>query len=131
MNVLSESLMHLPLRLIFCRRCLNFINVRAAYASKIQAPPTKNPLANSGTTRFREHITLQLCFRCMHFPLSYQICSRIARLFSPCTCQTAPQHGSARKAFSPQAQNPADEGPPHRLLRAAANDGFPSAVISL
>ena len=48
--------MHLPLRLIFCRRCLNFINVRAAYASKIQAPPTKNPLANSGTTRFREHI---------------------------------------------------------------------------
>ena len=48
--------MHLPLRLIFCRRCLNFINVRAAYASKIQAPPTKNPLANSGTTRFRKHI---------------------------------------------------------------------------
>ena len=48
--------MHLPLRLIFCRRCLNFINVRAAYASKIQAPPTKNLLANSGTTRFREHI---------------------------------------------------------------------------
>ena len=61
-NVLSESLMHLPLRLIFCRRCLNFINVRAAYASKIQAPSTKNPLANSGTTRFREHITLQQYF---------------------------------------------------------------------
>ena len=57
--VLSESLMHLPLRLIFCRRCLNFINVRAAYASKIQASPTKNPLANSGTTRFREHIIYQ------------------------------------------------------------------------
>ncbi len=51
--------MHLSLRLIFCHRCLNFINVRTAYASKIQAPPTKNPLANSGTTRFREHILLK------------------------------------------------------------------------
>ncbi len=50
--------MHLPLRLIFRRRCLNFINVRTAYASKIQAPPTKNPLANSGTMRFREHIKM-------------------------------------------------------------------------
>ena len=58
-NVLSESLMHLLLRLIFCRRCLRFINVRAAYASKIQALPTKNPLANSGTTRFREHMKLE------------------------------------------------------------------------
>ena len=48
--------MHLALRLISRRRCLNFINVRTAYASKIQASPTKNPLANSGTTRFREHI---------------------------------------------------------------------------
>ena len=55
-HVLSESLMHLALRLIFRRRRLNFINVRTAYASKIQAPPTKNPLANSGTTKFREHI---------------------------------------------------------------------------
>ena len=33
--------MHLPLRLIFRRRCLNFINVCTAYASKNQAPPTK------------------------------------------------------------------------------------------
>ena len=33
--------MHLALQLIFRRRCLNFINVRTAYASKIQAPPTK------------------------------------------------------------------------------------------
>ena len=55
-HVLSESLMHLALRLIFRRRRLNFINVRTAYASKIQAPPTKNPLANSGTMRFREHM---------------------------------------------------------------------------
>ena len=59
-DVLSESLMHLALRLIFRRRCLNFINVRTAYASKIQAPPTKNPLANSGTTRFQEHIRYTL-----------------------------------------------------------------------
>ena len=50
--------MRLSLRLIFRRSCLNFINVRTAYASKIQAPPTKNHLANSGTTRFREHIMM-------------------------------------------------------------------------
>ena len=50
--------MHLALWMIFRRRCLNFINVRTAYASKIQAPPTKNPPANLGTTRFREHITI-------------------------------------------------------------------------
>ena len=56
--VLSESLMHLTLRMIFRRKCLNFINVRTAYASKIQASPTKNSLANSGPTRFREHIFL-------------------------------------------------------------------------
>ena len=50
--------MRLSLWLIFRRSCLNFINVRTAYASKIQEPPTKNHLANSGTTRFREHITM-------------------------------------------------------------------------
>ena len=33
--------MHLSLQLFFRRRCLNFINVRTAYDSKIQAPPTK------------------------------------------------------------------------------------------
>ena len=49
--------MHPALRLIFRRRCLNFINVRTAYASKIQTPPTKKPLAQPGTTRFREYIT--------------------------------------------------------------------------
>ena len=59
--------MRLLLRLIFRRRCLNFINVRTAYASKIQAPPTKNPLANSGTTRFREHII-------MYFRTRFRIC---------------------------------------------------------
>ena len=33
--VLSESLLYLPLRLIFRQSCTNFINVHAVYASKI------------------------------------------------------------------------------------------------
>ena len=43
--------MHPALRLIFRRRCLNFINVRAAYASKIQTPPTKK---SSRKARYNE-----------------------------------------------------------------------------
>ena len=55
--VLSESFMHLPLRLIFRQSHPNFINVRTAYASKIGVQLTKNLLAKSGTERFRENIT--------------------------------------------------------------------------
>ena len=54
--VLSESLLYLPLRLIFCQSCTNFINVHAVYASKICTQLTKNHLAKTGTKRFREYI---------------------------------------------------------------------------
>ena len=46
--------MHPALRLIFRRRCLNFINVRTAYASKIQTPPTKK-LSQSQAQRDSEN----------------------------------------------------------------------------
>ena len=55
-NVLSESFLHLLLRLIFRQSHPNFINVRTAYASEIWAQLTKNLLAKSSTKRFREHI---------------------------------------------------------------------------
>ena len=43
-NVLSESLLHLLLWLIFRQMHPNFINVRTAYASKLRAHLTKNLL---------------------------------------------------------------------------------------
>ena len=55
-NVLSESFLHLPLRLIFRQSHPNFINVRTAYASEIWAQLTKNLLTKSGTEKFRENI---------------------------------------------------------------------------
>ncbi|RHS00295.1 hypothetical protein DW958_16140 [Ruminococcus sp. AM46-18] len=42
--------------LIFRQMHPNFINVRTAYASKIRAHLTKNPLIKSSTKRFREYI---------------------------------------------------------------------------
>ena len=48
--------MHLLLWLIFRQMHPNFINVRTAYASKIRAHLTKNPLIKSSTKRFREYI---------------------------------------------------------------------------
>ncbi|RHT12130.1 hypothetical protein DW884_04545 [Ruminococcus sp. AM40-10AC] len=42
--------------LIFRQMHPNFINVRTAYASKIHAHLTKNPLIKSSTKRFREYI---------------------------------------------------------------------------
>ena len=58
-NVLSESLLHLLLWLIFRQIHPNFINVRTAYASKIRAHLTKNLLIKSSTKRFREYIKIR------------------------------------------------------------------------
>ena len=58
--VLSESFLHLPLRLIFRQSHPNFINVRTAYASEIWAQLTKNLLAKSSTKRFRESLFLRI-----------------------------------------------------------------------
>ena len=58
-NVLSESLLHLPLWLIFRYMHLNLINVRSMCASYIYAHLTKNHLTKSGTERLQGYIKEQ------------------------------------------------------------------------
>ena len=61
-HVLSESLLHLPLWMIFRHMHLNSINVRSTYALSIYVHLTKYHLTNSGTERLREYITQERRF---------------------------------------------------------------------
>ncbi len=85
-NVPSESLLHLLLWLIFRQMHPNFINVRTAYASKIRAHLTKNPLIKSSTKRFREYIISSVSTVHVINKQISQIILRLDFLFQESTC---------------------------------------------